>query len=1001
MIGETISRYRIIEQLGEGGMGVVYLAEDTTLERQVALKFLTSTGPEYRARFLREARAVSVLSHPNIATVFDYGETPEGQPYIVMELVKGEPLSEKLQSGSLPLAEAVRIVCFIAEALGEAHHRGVVHRDVKPSNVIITDRDQVKVVDFGLVKQIFEESEEAGDNRASQAGTRTRSDVIIGTPLYLSPEQAMGRAVDRRSDLFALGAVLYECITGQSAFGGGSVIEIGAQVIHVTPLVPSKLNEHVPPELDRITMKALEKKIDARYQSAEELLEDLRSLLPSLQTDKFRARVRSTKSFAPQRTHSASALTTLAETFREPRLSWGTVLIAVIVVVSAMVAIAIWRRPAPYKPTPVALEWYNKGTDYLRNGAFLQASKALEQAVGADPKFAMAHARLAEALFELDYADKALNEALIARRLVPNQSQLPEVDALYLEAVTATATRDFPGAIKAYKEIARLSPEDPQVYVDLGRAYEKNDEFRPAIDSYVTATNRAPQNPTPYLRVGVLYGDQVDLPTAMTSFDKAQALFDALGNYEGQAEVAFQRGSLFDKQNKPKLARPHLERALELAQTTGSQYQEVKTMLALGNVTVDEGNASLGRSLMQQAIDKAQANHIDRYVKRGLVDLGNSFLVSGPYAEAEKYYRQSLELAKNQKDNRNAARALLALGSVLLRESKIAEATSCIEEARPFYEQAGYRKEAMQRFALLARAKYKTGDYDAALKAHEEQLKVAEQLGDSSQTLLAHGDIGDTLSGQGRYPEALKHYEETYVIAKSLPSEKNIALSLTNRANASWSLGHYDEARGYLAEAVKIAEKPEASKNMVAWFHLAGARIALSERNWPEAEAKAQQAMAVGVNEFKDVAIEAAHIRGLARVFSGKFREGTTDCEQAVRAARETTEPALRANSLLAVSQAYLQSGDSTAALKAAVESQEMFSRLGALDHEWIALLIAARASQSAGQTQESMEYAARAENLLGGLQQKWGAENYNSYLNRPDIQFYRKWLSGFPLGKP
>src|SRR6266850_481167 len=1001
MIGETISRYRIIEQLGEGGMGVVYLAEDITLGRQVALKFLTSFGPEYRARFLREARAVSVLSHSNIATVFDYGETPEGQPYIVMELIKGEPLSEKLRSGSLPLAEAVRIVSCIAEALGEAHHQGVVHRDIKPSNVIITERDQVKVVDFGLVKQIFEESGETADDRATQAGTRTRSDVIVGTPLYLSPEQATGKIVDRRSDLFALGAVLYECITGQSAFAGGSVIEIGAQVIYVTPPAPSKLNEHVPPELDRITMKALEKKVEARYQSAEELLEDLRSLLPSLQADGFRTRVRSTKSLAPQRTHSASALTTLAETFREPRLSWGTVLIVFIVAVSAMVAVAIWRRPAPYKPTPVALEWYNKGTDYLRNGAFLQASKALEQAVATDPKFALAHARLAEALFELDYADRALNEALIARRLVPNQSQLPEVDALYLEAVTATATRDFPSAIKAYKEIERLSPKDPQVYVDLGRAYEKNDEFKAAIESYVTATSRAPQNPTSYLRVGVLYGDQVDLPTAMASFEKAQALFDALGNYEGQAEVAFQRGALFDKQNKAAQARPHLERALELAKTTGSQYQEVKTMLALGNVTVDEGSASLGRNLIQQAIDKAQANHIDRYVKRGLVDLGNSFLVSGPYAEAEQYYRQSLELAKNQKDYRNAARALLALASVLLRESKIAEATSCLEEARPFYEQAGYRKEAMQRFALWARAKYQLGDYDAALKAYEDQLKVADQLGDSSQALLAHGDIGDTLSGQGRYPEALKHYAESYVIAKSLPSEKNIGLSLTNRANASWSLGHYDEARGYLAEAAKIAEKPEASKNMVAWFHLAGARMALSERNWPQAQAKAQQSLAVAGAGSRNIAIVATHTRGLAQVFSGALRMGLVECQQAVRIARETGEPALLANSLLALAQACLQSGDTAGALKAAIESHEMFSRLGALDHEWIALLIAAHASQSAGHTQDSQDYAARANSLLGDLQQRWGADNYKSYVKRLDIEFYRKWLSGFPLSKP
>src|SRR6267143_3311061 len=289
MIGETISHYRIIEQLGEGGMGVVYLAEDTTLGRQVAMKFLTSTAADYRARFLREARAVSLLSHPNIATVFDYGETSEGQPYIVMELIKGRPLNEKLREGSLPLPEAVRIVSSIAEALGEAHHQGVVHRDVKPSNVVITERGQVKVLDFGLVKQLYEQHSLGGDpNLPTLPFTRTRSDVIVGTPMYLSPEQATGKKVDARSDLFALGVVLYECITGQAAFGGSSIIEIGAQIIHVTPPIPSTVNDRIPPELDRITTKAMEKKIEARYQSAEELIADLKEVLPTLAPDGYR-----------------------------------------------------------------------------------------------------------------------------------------------------------------------------------------------------------------------------------------------------------------------------------------------------------------------------------------------------------------------------------------------------------------------------------------------------------------------------------------------------------------------------------------------------------------------------------------------------------------------------------------------------------------------------------------------------------------------------------------
>jgi len=263
-------------------MGSVYLAEDLHLARRVAIKFLTSTDHHYRARFIREARAVSALNHPNIAMVHDYGETAEGQPFIVMEFVKGKSLSDLLDEG-LTLKRSVEIVSSIAEALGEAHDHGIVHRDIKPSNVLISDRGNVKVLDFGLVKHLTDPSGTGVDLDAQTIySTQTRSDVIVGTPLYLSPEQATGKAIDGRSDLFALGALLYECLTGQSAFSGGSVLEIGAQIIHVTPPPPSKLNPQVTAALDRITLKALEKKVEARYQSAAEMLTDLQAAATGL-----------------------------------------------------------------------------------------------------------------------------------------------------------------------------------------------------------------------------------------------------------------------------------------------------------------------------------------------------------------------------------------------------------------------------------------------------------------------------------------------------------------------------------------------------------------------------------------------------------------------------------------------------------------------------------------------------------------------------------------------
>jgi tetratricopeptide (TPR) repeat protein/predicted Ser/Thr protein kinase len=988
MIGETVSQYRIIDQLGEGGMGVVYLAEDVTLGRRVAMKFLSTTTKEYRARFLREARAVSALTHPNIATVFSYGETDDGQPYIVMELIEGQPLNETLREGSLPLAEAVRIVSHIAEALGEAHRKGVVHRDVKPSNVIVTERGQVKVLDFGLVKQISEQSAlGGGSDQKTLPSTRTRSDMIVGTPLYLSPEQATGKAIDGRSDLFALGAVLYECITGQSAFAGGSVIEIGAQVIHVTPVVPSKLNNHIPRELDRITMKAIEKKVDDRYQSADELIADLQLVLPALANDNYRTG-RPTGKVPRQPTGSASALTTLIEPLRRPGPNVGIFILAILVVAVATVFfISWWRRPTAYQPNAAAQSWYEKGTDALRNGAFLQSTTLLQKAIEADSKFALAHARLAEAWTELDYVDKAKDELILAQPLGEAAARLPRIDELYVQGIRATITRKYSDAVESYKELARLLPDDDKILLDLGRAYEKNDDLKPAITSFEAVANRDPQYPTPLLRVAILYGRQVRKDAALGALDKADELYQALGNYEGQAEAAYQRGYLFNQLNDSDAARKYLQRALDLAQTTGNDYQRVKSLLKLGDVEADTGNLEAAAKDINQALELAQAKSIDNLYKRGLIDLGNIFLRKGQYDEAEKYFRQSLALAKSQKDPRNEARAWLTLASSAERRSKPEEVVSCMEQALPFYQQGGYLKESIQARQLLARAKVQTGDYDVALQLLEQVLKLSERLNDPFVAGLAQEDIGLLFVKQGKYPEALTHLQ-LYDAAKSIGDRKNTGIGLTDRANVLWRLGRYNEAHAALSEAAPIAEAPDAASDLAAIYYLALARLALSQRNFADAEARAKQALA------KRSLVSAISILGLAQALSGSVGPGQLTCEEAVKKAREYGDPFVLSDSVLALAQVQIESGDAGKALQNALEAQQILSRSGRQDAEWLAWLIAAQASLKSGNSQNARDYATRAQTLLSGLQQKWGDDKYTTYLNRPDIQFSRKQLS-------
>src|SRR5256886_498869 len=268
LIGRTLSHYRVLEKLGEGGMGVVYLAEDTLLGRRVAIKTIHSrAGAEdrqFRARFLREARAVSALSHPHIATIHDYGETEDGEPYIVMEFIKGATLGELMLTEKLNISRAIEIIKQVGEALAEAHHQGIIHRDIKPSNVAINERGNVKVLDFGLAKQLDPGPINLADpEQRTLLTTQTREGMIVGTPLYLSPEQALGVEVDARSDLFALGSVLYECIAGRPAFSGKSAVEICARVIQDDPPPPSKFNSSVSSDLDRVTLKALAKKPEA------------------------------------------------------------------------------------------------------------------------------------------------------------------------------------------------------------------------------------------------------------------------------------------------------------------------------------------------------------------------------------------------------------------------------------------------------------------------------------------------------------------------------------------------------------------------------------------------------------------------------------------------------------------------------------------------------------------------------------------------------------------
>jgi tetratricopeptide (TPR) repeat protein/predicted Ser/Thr protein kinase len=331
MIGKTVSHYRIVEKLGEGGMGVVYRAEDVKLGREVALKFLPpewTRDAEARARFLHEAQAAASLSHPNICTVYEIDEA-DGHTFIAMELIEGESLKDRIARGPLGIDEALGLALDLAHGLAAAHARGVVHRDIKPGNVVIAREGRPKLMDFGLAM--------------SRSQTRlTRTGTTTGTVAYMSPEQSRGEEVDRRTDIWSFGAMLYEMLTGRLPFRGDRDQAVIHAILNDEPVPITALRTGVPIELDRIVAKAMAKRLDERYQHVDDLIADLRSLKRGLDS----------QAAIPGTSRGVSAVQAAiapAGRWKAVAAAWRWSAVAAIVVIALVMA---WRATHRAEPAP-------------------------------------------------------------------------------------------------------------------------------------------------------------------------------------------------------------------------------------------------------------------------------------------------------------------------------------------------------------------------------------------------------------------------------------------------------------------------------------------------------------------------------------------------------------------------------------------------------------------------------------------------------------------------
>lgn len=964
-MGLVRDRYTVIRSLGRGGMGEVFLCRDAVLDLLVAVKFPTDA---LSPRFIDEARNASRLNHPNIARLYHFDFEPGGRPFIVMEYVDGQSLSELLDSGPLPVERTLRIMDEVLAALAEAHASGIIHRDVTPRNIMITPSGQVKVLDFGLAKRIRSVPEAARPvDAAVSPGQAHHTQVgrAVGTARYMSPEQARGEEdVDERCDVFAAGAILFECLTGQPAFASRSSAHppIPAQERPVP--APSSVIPGIPAELDAVVAKALAKERDGRYRDAVAM----RAALP----------------ISRERFGLDATLWNILRVFAaSPRR----------IALTAAAGVLAYFLPDLYdiargrmdRHPPEAVRLYEEGLAAIRDGTYHRASKALEQAISIAPQFMVARARYAESLYELEYTDRANSELL----KVLGESRARGDDAALLEALRRTFSNNTAGAVQKYQELSESASGErkAQALLDLGRALERDNRAKEALARFEEAIRLNSAFPAAFLRSGILLDRLKGAGEADAAFRRAEQLYQALSNTEGQAEVWYQRGRLDAIRRRTAEAMAALNKSLELARNSGSAYQEIKALLETSGVLNLQANPVGAEQTARRAIEMARRAGIANLAARGQITLGNSYLVAGAYDKAEPEFREALAYSREHEIGRSAARALFSLASLHSQLGKPNLVIDEAEEAARFFNQGGFKREASMCVLLRTRALRQLGRLDEALVTAREQMKLLDPSADKARIADFEDTIASTLLVMERFPEARSSYRVVLETTSSLGDRVGAGYAHAALARVSARIGDMAAAKQHVKDATAVAGAPgKGLKSLLALIACVEAEADLIERRDSKAAARAGQAISLAGDPQGTISIEARMILSLARARSGALTAALVDMREALAAAERYGNPNIIWRSKLAAAEVFLAAGELDHASTAAADAASRFTSSGQLDSAWRAQALLSECLRRLGRSDESAEAERGAAAALGRLRSAWPAELHRFYFARPDL---------------